>query len=127
MRSKEKVQAAIVDRLQSKTGLNVNELDINTTDVSFDKNTAVATVAIHPKGDASVSHGMTMKYTLEDHDGKWVVVKMNSPSGAMGHESSSGDALPPGHPSVAPGTPGTGGADSLPNPHAPTGQTGSPK
>lgn len=117
MKSKEKVQAAVVERLQSKTGLNVSELDVNTTSVTFDKNMAYATVAIHPKGDSSVNHGMAVKYTLEDRDGKWVVVKLNSPSGnpagAMGGKNTPGEALPPGHPSVAPG-----GSDALPNPHA---------
>ena len=125
MKSKEKVQAAIVERLQSKTGLNVNELDVNTTAVTFDKNMAYATVAIHPKGDSTVSHGMAMKYTLEDREGKWVVVKLNSPGGTpglgsspggsmMGHDPAGpGDPLPPGHPSVSPGT-----SDALPNPHA---------
>ena len=119
MKSKEKVQAAIVERLQSKTGLNVNDLDVNTTAVTFDKNLAYATVAIHPKGDSTVSHGMAMKYTLEARDGKWVVVKLNSPAGGsavsgmpMGNDVS-GQALPPGHPSVAPGS----SPDTLPNPH----------
>lgn len=129
MKSKEKVQAAIVERLQSKTGLNVNDLDVNTTAVSFDKNMAYATVAIHPKGDSQVSHGMAMKYTLEDRDGKWVVVKLSSPGGGstgtvpgsspMGHGAGD-DQLPPGHPSVAPG-----GSEALPNPHGAPGAGGS--
>ena len=117
MKSKEKVEAAIIERLQSKTGLNVSDLDVNTTAVTFDKNMAYATVAIHPKGDTTVSHGMAMKYTLEDRDGKWIVVKLNSPGGTPGlgspmEHGSSGDPLPPGHPSVAPGS-----SDALPNPH----------
>ncbi len=124
MKSKEKVQAAIVERLQSKTGLNVNDLDVNTTAVTFDKNMAYATVAIHPKGDSTVNHGMTMKYTLEGRDGKWVVVKLNSPGGGpisggmpMGHDSVGG-SLPPGHPSV-PASPESS-PDALPSPHGTT-------
>lgn len=108
MRSKEKVQAAIVERLQSKTGLNVSDLDVNTTDVRFEKNQAFATVSIHPKGDTQISHGMAMKYTLEERDGKWVVTQLNSPTG-MPHVGSGmgpatgGEPLPPGHPAVEPG------------------------
>ena len=105
MHSKEKVQAAIIERLKSKTGLNVNDLDVNTTAVTFDKNMAYATVAIHPKGDATVSHGMSMKYTLENRDGKWTVAKLDSPmpGAPMASHQGSADSLPPGHPSVQPG------------------------
>ncbi len=110
MKSKEKVQAAIMDRIQSKTGLDLKGLDVTTTSVSFEKNMAYATVAFHPKGDSSVSHGMEMKYTLEQHDGQWQVVKVSDPHGnPAGAPSSMGGQLPPGHPSVesaAPGHPG---------------------
>ena len=51
MKSKEKVQAAIMDRIQNKTGLDLKGLDVTTTAVSFEKNMAYATVAFHPKGD----------------------------------------------------------------------------
>ena len=107
--TKENVQAAILDRLKTKsTGLDVNELDVNTTAVTFDKNMAYATVAIHPKGDTAVSHGMTVKYTLEKRDGKWAVVKLDSPVANPMAAHGSTDTLPPGHPSVAPGDGGTG-------------------
>ena len=108
--SKEKVQAAILERLKTKsTGLDVNDLDVNTTAVTFDKNMAYATVAIHPKGDTAVGHGMTVKYTLENHDGKWAGVKLDSPvANPMAQSQGGTDTLPPGHPSVAPGAGGTG-------------------
>ncbi len=108
--SKEKVQAAILERLKTKsTGLDVNDLDVNTTNVTFDKNMAYATVAIHPKGDTAVGHGMTMKYTLENRDGKWAVVKLDSPvANPMAQAPGGADPLPPGHPSVASGAGGTG-------------------
>lgn len=98
-RSKDKVEAAIEQRLQSQTGLDLKTLDVTTTDVTFEKNLAYATVAFHPKDDPRVNSSMLMKYTLEDRDGRWVVIKVGDSDGhAMGH----GDAttLPPGHPAV---------------------------
>ena len=110
MKSKEKVQAAIMDRIQSKTGLDLKGLDVTTTSVSFEKNLAYATVAFHPKGDSSVSHGMEMKYTLEQRGGEWQVVNVSDPHGNAPKSSSGvGGQLPAGHPSVegaAPGHPG---------------------
>ena len=117
MKSKEKVQAAIMDRIQSKTGLDLKGLDVTTTSVSFEKNMAYATVAFHPKGDTSVSHGMEMKYTLEQHDGQWQVVNVADPhgntakatAGTDGPPSGMGGQLPPGHPSVEGAAPGHSG------------------
>lgn len=104
MKSKEKVQAAIMDRIQNKTGLDLKGLDVTTTSVSFEKNMAYATVAFHPKGDTSVSHGMEMKYTLEQRDGQWQVVNVADPHGnpAKAQSGMSGP-LPPGHPEETPG------------------------
>jgi len=100
IRSKEKVQEAILNRLQTKTGLDLKSLDVTTTSVSFNKNMAYATVAFHPKGDPSITSGMVMKYTLEDRDGKWVVVNVGDSQGhaGMGHTATGADQLPPGHP-----------------------------
>jgi len=110
MKSKEKVQAAIMDRIQNKTGLDLKGLDVTTTAVSFEKNMAYATVAFHPKGDTSVSHGMEMKYTLEQRDGQWQVVNVSDPDGKSAKPpSGSGGQLPPGHPSVEGTTPGHAG------------------
>src|SRR3954451_5795442 len=117
LKSKDKVQAAIMDRIQTKTGLDLKGLDVTTTSVSFEKNMAFATVAFHPKGDSSVSHGMEMKYTLEQHDGQWQVVNVSDPHGNTakppssmgGSPSGMGGQLPPGHPSVEGPAPGHAG------------------
>src|ERR1700759_1168799 len=61
-RSKEKVEQAILDRLQNHSGLDLKTLDVATTAVSFDKNLAYATVSFHPKGDTSLASEMVMKY-----------------------------------------------------------------
>jgi len=104
IKSKEKVQEAIINRLRARSGLDVNSLDITTTSVTFQKNMAYATVAFHPKGDTSLNGGMTMKYTLEARDGKWAVVTVGDSQGhAQNHgapDDSSGTPLPAGHPPV---------------------------
>jgi hypothetical protein len=92
LKTKEKVQAAIFERLQTHSGLDLKSMDIATTNVSFEKNLAFATVSFHPKGDPLVNGGMSMKYTLEARDGKWVVTKVGNSSGA--------NTLPSGHPSL---------------------------
>ena len=70
-------------------------------------NMAYATVAFHPKGDPTVNSGMTMKYTLEDRDNKWVVVNVadSQGHGLNGHGNDSGAQLPPGHPALTPEAP----------------------
>lgn len=120
IRNKEKVQEAIFNRLQTRSGLDLNSLDITTTSVSFDKNMAHATIAFHPKGDPNLNSGMVMNYTLEARDGKWVVVNVGDSQGhgMMGHPSARDAQLPPGHPPVDEVAPG-----SAPKTEAPGGRT----
>jgi hypothetical protein len=110
LQSKEKVQEAIVERLHAHSGLDLTSMSLTTTDVSFDKNKAFATVAFHPNGETALNGGMTMKYTLEAQGGKWVVVNVADSKGhgltGNGAAPSGGMQLPPGHPmppSPAPG------------------------
>ena len=101
--TREKVQEAIMQRLQKSSGLDLKSLDVTTTSVTFDKNRAYATVAFHPKSDPSVNGGMSMKYTLEKRDGKWAVVGVGDSQGhGMAGHPPAGDEqqLPPGHPAV---------------------------
>ena len=114
LHNKESVQQAIVDRLQSHSGLGLKELDVTTTSVSFDKNKAYATVAFHPKSDPTVNSGMTMKYTLEEQSGKWVVTNVGDGQGhgPIGHGGMNGATLPPGHPQVNSGVPQPGAMES---------------
>ena len=81
MKSRDKVQQAILSRLQEHSGLDLKNLDVNTTAVTFDKNMAYATVFFHPKNDSKLDGGMTMKYTLTARDGKWVVVNVADSQG----------------------------------------------
>jgi hypothetical protein len=104
IRSKEKVQEAIISRLQARSGLDLATLDVTTTEVTFDKDTAHATVAFHPKGNVSVNSGMVMNYTLQERNGKWEVVSVGGTQahGAIGKSTppNGSGQLPPGHPSV---------------------------
>jgi hypothetical protein len=112
-KTKEKVQQAIVGHLQATSGLDLNALDFNTTSITFDKNFAYAAVAFHPKNDENLNDGMTMTYTLQDRNGKWVVIKVGD---GQGHGTRAGMApgskgdeneLPPGHPPVPSSDPHT--------------------
>jgi hypothetical protein len=102
IKSKEKVQEAILNRLKTNSGLNLETLDVTTTAVSFEKNIAHATVAFHPKNDSRVNSGMVMTYTLENRGGKWAVVKVGDSHGRSlsGEEPRGAEQLPPGHPPV---------------------------
>jgi hypothetical protein len=110
LKTQEKVQAAIMDRLQNHSGLDLKSMDVTTTNVSFGNNVAYATVSFHPKGDPTVNGGMSMKYTLEARDGKWVVTKVGDSAGHSmsnvmpdGHPAGGdGSNLPAGHPSINP-------------------------
>jgi hypothetical protein len=117
MQDKAKVHQAILERLRTKSGLDLKSLDVNTTSVTFDKNKAYATVSFHPKGDPTLNSGLAMKYTLEQRDGKWEVVGAPTAVG-QGHGGDAGQLpsghpnvgnLPPGHPQVSPGSAGSGG------------------
>src|SRR5580704_12015796 len=81
LKSKEKVQVAILDRLQAHSGLDLKSMDVTTTNVSFERNLAYATVSFHPKDDPNLKAGMSMTYTLEARDGKWVVTKVGDSAG----------------------------------------------
>ena len=107
MKSRDKVQQAILSRLQEHSGLDLKNLDVNTTAVTFDKNMAYATVFFHPKGDTKLDGGMTMKYTLTSKDGKWVVVNVadSQGHGINGRPHGGSTDLPPGHPPLDSGNP----------------------
>jgi hypothetical protein len=114
--NKEAVRQAVVDYLssrQAQTGLDMSTMDVNVTAMTFERDTARATVEFRVKnGDA----GMQLNYSLERKGDKWVVQPRpeNSqghgvvlPSGGSGDPSKGPGELPPGHPSI-PATPPPG-------------------
>lgn len=126
LKTKDQVQEAIMHRLRTSTGLDINSLDVTTTSVTFDKNKAFATVAFHPKDDPALNSGMTMRYTLEERNGKWVVVNVGDSQGhgLPGSAAAGADNLPPGHPPVNSAMPDAA-AEGMSNPHAlPSAQGG---
>ena len=103
LHNKDRVQEAILKRLESHSGLDLKNLDVTTTQVTFDKNMAYATVAFHPKDDPNVNSGLVMKYTLHEHDGAWEVTNVgDAHGGRMGRAAE----MPSGHPQVGSGEQG---------------------
>jgi hypothetical protein len=107
LKSRDNVRQAILSRLQDHSGLDLKNLDVNITALTFDKNTANATVFFHPKNDSKLDGGMTMKYTLTERDGKWVVASVADSQGhGMPSAPPAGSTnLPPGHPPLDSSTP----------------------
>lgn len=109
LHNKDLVQQAILKRLKEHSGLDLNDMDVTTTSVTFDKKMAYATVSFHPKSDPGVNSGILMKYTLQERDGEWQVTNVGDSHGGsltshtggqMGGGQPGGAQLPPGHPEV---------------------------
>ena len=100
------VRQGVIDYLSSKSDLNISQMQVDVTSVSFRQNEADATVSFRPKGGAPGS-GMQMRYTLERQGSRWVVKGRGqgqagaSPHGQMPH---SGSEMPPGHPPAGGGS-----------------------
>jgi len=69
--NKQAVRDGIVQHLSKNAALDINQLNVDVTDVKFNGNTAVAAVSIKPK--SAPEQGMTMSYTLARHGDKWEV------------------------------------------------------
>jgi len=104
----------------AERGVNVDAMDVTVSSVNFHGNQADATVSFTPKG-GKLSDGLTMRYTLEQRQGEWVIVgraqmdtskhggSMQTPGAVpgTGPDNQPGNPapdtswpLPPGHPSV---------------------------
>ncbi len=104
IKTKEKVNEAVMERLRKSSGLDLNSLEVTTTSVKFNGNLASATVAFRPKGETSLKSGMVMVYSLEQRGNKWVVTKVGGSHGGSPGDASPGSSvstLPPGHPPVS--------------------------
>jgi hypothetical protein len=104
--NKEKVQEAILERLKTHAGLDMESLTMTTTALRFESDKAYATVSFHQKGDTDVHGGMVMTYTLQKQGSKWNVIGVGDSSGhglsGSGQMGNSGANLPPGHPKIDP-------------------------
>ena len=102
--NKEAIRQAVVEYLnsrQAQTGLDMSNMDVNVTAMTFERDTARATVDFRVKNSDA---GMQMNYTLDRKGDKWVV--QARPESGQGHGvvTPGNDAppaeLPPGHPAV---------------------------
>lgn len=105
--NKEAVKAAIVKRV-SKTGFDVNSMQVDVKQVSFHDRDAVATVAFLPKGGPEQS-AVTFKYNLHREKDEWVATGIaqsatgTAPHGggmSAGPVDPSQQTLPAGHPPI---------------------------
>ena len=99
--NKEAIRQAVVEYLnarQAQTGLDPSAMDVNVIAMSFERDTARATVEFRVKnGDG----GMQLNYTLDRKGDKWVVQARQDTGQGHGVVAPDGKgALPPGHPSI---------------------------
>jgi hypothetical protein len=105
--NKDAIRQAVVEYLsarQAQTGLDMSTMDVNVLAMTFERDTARATVEFRVKNSQA---GMQLNYTLDRKGDKWVVEARQD--GGEGHgvvqpPSGSGTPgtgqLPPGHPSI---------------------------
>ena len=101
--NKEAIRQAVVEYLnsrQSQTGLDMSAMDVNVTAMTFERDTARATVDFRIKNGEG---GMQFNYTLARNGDKWVV-QPKAEAGGHGGVVPGGDngptELPPNHPAI---------------------------
>ncbi len=123
--NKDAVKAAIMKRV-SKTGFDVNAMQVDITQVSFHDQDAVATVAFIPKGGPPGS-AVTFKYNLHRQNDEWVATGLSQGAGMAPHGGGASGANPHGGtvtPPMGGSMEGIGPADPskpLPAGHPPIG------
>ena len=112
--NKDAVRQAVIEYLSSKqaqTGLDVSAMDVEVSAMTFERDTARATVSFKVKNGEG---GMQMNYTLDRKGDKWVVQAPQNGGGhggvlpgadAPGSGQMPSDPLPPGHPALPPASP----------------------
>lgn len=97
----EAVRDGILEYLKSRSDIDLKNMTIDVSSVSFRQGEADATVTFRAAGIADPSGTMAIRYTLEAKDGKWVVKGKGSTSSGDPHgaQAPSG-AMPPGHPAT---------------------------
>jgi hypothetical protein len=121
------VRQGVLDYLAGKKNLSMGGMNVDVANVTFNGDKAEASVNFTPKNGPAGSN-MTMRYTLEQKDGKWVVTG-KADSGSNPHGGSG--AVPPGmtNPHEGGAMPGgmggaTPGAAPAIDPEKPGGGTG---
>jgi hypothetical protein len=115
IQNEEAVRQGVLDYLRGRTaqiGIDMNNIDVKVTSVSFEKDVARTSVAFTPKNGPG-GGGMSMSYVLDRKGEKWVV---------RGRQSD--PANPHGGGQVLPGVQGGPGADGVPRGELPPGHPG---
>jgi len=122
IQNKDAVRQGVLDYLAGRPNLSMGGMTVDVTNVTFKDGKADAEVSFTAKGGPAQG-GMTMHYTLEQKDNKWMVVGkadsgksphgagmapgggMANPHGAMpGVDTEKpGGGMPPGHPPMGAG------------------------
>jgi hypothetical protein len=89
-----------LDYLSKRTGLDVNNMQVEIASVNFRENEADAVVSFRAKGSSGPGQGMQMRYTLERKNNEWVV---KGRAGGTGAEAMG--QMPGGHPPIGAGEP----------------------
>ncbi|MGC9970752.1 MAG: hypothetical protein ABSE56_09195 [Bryobacteraceae bacterium] len=96
------VRQGVIDHLSARQDLNLSQMQIDVTSISFRQNEADVTVSFRPKG-GDASSGMRMQYTLERKGNRWAVKGRGAgPHGQM-PAAMPGGQMPAGHPPMGPG------------------------
>ncbi len=95
--NKDAIRQAVIDHLSARKGLDLNlsNLSLDVKAMNIRENEADVTMSFEPKGGGG---GMTMQYSLEKKDGKWLVKKKQDFGPAHQQMAPPPSELPPGHP-----------------------------
>jgi hypothetical protein len=121
VQSEAAVRQGVIDYLSQRSDLNLSQLDVNVSSVSFRENEADATVAIRPKGGGA-AQAMQIRYTLERKGSRWVVKGKGQGQEQHGMTPAPGQ-VPPGHPPVGERA-RPGGGRAMPPNHPPVDKQG---
>lgn len=73
IQNKEAVREAVMAHLKSRTDIDLSHMQVDVASVSFRKGEADASVVFKAVGSTDPGGSMTIAYTLEQKNGKWVV------------------------------------------------------
>jgi hypothetical protein len=106
------IRAGILKHLAALNMLNLNNMDVNVTQVTVNGSQAQAQVEIRAKGGDAGANAMQIGYSLEKQGDEWVVTKNTGMGGGMQHPTPGemppggmgANGMPPGHPNVSGGS-----------------------
>lgn len=107
IQTKEAAKEAVVKHLAKVSGLAVEKMDVEITNMSFQETTADVSVSVSPKG-MPATEGMQLAYQLKREGDAWVVAGKKG-TGGGGHGGApaappaSDAVIPPGHPPLGEG------------------------